>query len=419
MAVGTPPRYRILFVDDEPRVLSGLRRMLRPLRHRWDMTFVDSPVEALKRVIAEPFDVIVADMKMPKLTGARLLEEIKKRRPETTRIILSGETEREHILGALGTVHQFLAKPCDTETVRKTIERAHRLRERLQSPRLAGLLGSIDSLPSPPAHFTDLVAALEAPDTDVDVVCDKLCRDPALVARVLRLVNSALFGLRQEVTDLRRAVTLLGFDVVRSLAVSTKVLANYRELPVDAIDFESAWEHAIDVANRAKRLAVARAAPEAVVQQAFLGGLLHDTGKLAFAVGLGPRYAEVLALARTESCRLDEAERRLLGADHAEIGGCLLALWSLPDSIVDVVSHHHHPQPLADGEHFEAAVCVHAANILSHLETEPAATPRGLVTASEWSHLEAVGLAEEVRTAMAPAAASGATARGAQQGQGN
>ena len=104
---------RLLFVDDEAMVLSGLRRALHGMRAEWDMHFVDGAEAALKILDEMPFDVVVSDMRMPKMDGAQLLERVKMRHPDVIRMVLSGQSSRAAVLRSLAPAHQFLSKPCD------------------------------------------------------------------------------------------------------------------------------------------------------------------------------------------------------------------------------------------------------------------------------------------------------------------
>lgn len=114
---------RILFVDDEPMVLSGLQRMLRPMREQWDMEFANSGAEALAVLDKAPFDAIVSDMRMPVMNGAQLLAEVAQRHSQTVRFILSGQADQDLILQCVGTAHQFLSKPCEPETLKTAVSR--------------------------------------------------------------------------------------------------------------------------------------------------------------------------------------------------------------------------------------------------------------------------------------------------------
>lgn len=121
----------VLFVDDEPLVLKGLARMLYPLRSEWQMTFVDSGSQALETMSAAPFDVLVTDMRMPGMSGSVLLAEVSNRHPDVIRIVLSGMCDREEALSSVAGAHQFLAKPCDADLLKKAVERALTVRNDL------------------------------------------------------------------------------------------------------------------------------------------------------------------------------------------------------------------------------------------------------------------------------------------------
>ncbi len=120
---------RILFVDDEPQVLHGLRRLLRPMRDKWAMHFATSAARALELQEAERFDVVVSDIRMPDMDGVELLERIRQTAPDTVRIALSGHSEPKELLRAAGTVHRYLTKPCRPNELRATIERTRALRQ--------------------------------------------------------------------------------------------------------------------------------------------------------------------------------------------------------------------------------------------------------------------------------------------------
>lgn len=121
---------RVLFVDDEPHILSGLQRMLRPLRHEWTMIFAEGVPAALEALDRGTFDVVVTDMRMPGMSGAQLLAEIGRRSPQVAGIVLSGQTDPEQARQLADTPHDFLAKPCDAEVLKKAIGRACRSDEK-------------------------------------------------------------------------------------------------------------------------------------------------------------------------------------------------------------------------------------------------------------------------------------------------
>ena len=153
---------RILFVDDEPRVLEGQRRMLYSLRNQWDMKFVSSGAEALQCLTESPFGVMVTDVRMPGMNGVELLQEVVKRHPQVIRLVLSGTADIELTLQCVSLSHQYLLKPCDSQTLRATVQRAFCLRVLLHNPALRGLIAQLQSLPSIPAVYGELLDVLRS-----------------------------------------------------------------------------------------------------------------------------------------------------------------------------------------------------------------------------------------------------------------
>ncbi len=353
---------RILFVDDEPMVLTGLRRMLRGLRNEWDMTFLPSGEAALGELEDSPCDVIVSDMRMPGMDGVQLLTKIKKSHPNTVRIALSGHADMEMVLECIGATHQYLAKPCDAETVKATIDRACTLRDLLNDETLQSLVTEMGSLPSLPTLYTEVMEAVrdEKPLTDIGEIIGK---DVAMTAKVLKVVNSAFFGLSRHVESPAQAAAILGIDAVRSLVLSAKVFSS-----VDtgaALDIEQLWDHSARVAALAKALAKDNGQPRKIIDYSQMAGMLHDIGRLVLASQFDDKYAQVLQLEKDSGRPNWECENEVFGQTHNEVGAYLLGLWGLPNPIVEAAAFHHAPARGA-GETFSPLTAVYLANELSH-----------------------------------------------------
>ena len=156
-------KKQILFVDDEPNVLHALRRMLRYMREEWNMDFVGSGEEALEALTKERYDVVVSDIRMPKMDGVQLFTEVKSRYPQIIRIALSGQSDQEVVLRSVGSTHQFLAKPCDADTLKAVIERSSTLHDLLSDESLKQLVTRLASLPSLPSLYIEIVDELKSP----------------------------------------------------------------------------------------------------------------------------------------------------------------------------------------------------------------------------------------------------------------
>ena len=183
--MGTDPQvYReasmplkVLFVDDEPRVLEGLGRILRPLRQEWDMHFARSGAEALDRLAQSEFHVLVTDVRMPDMDGVELLTKVRQHYPQVLRIVLTGQCGPKAGLQVVRMAHRQLSKPCDPDELRTTVQRIFALRELLGRADLLSLLSQLESVPSMPEMYTAVVEELESAKPSLQRVGEIIARD--------------------------------------------------------------------------------------------------------------------------------------------------------------------------------------------------------------------------------------------------
>jgi putative nucleotidyltransferase with HDIG domain len=330
---------RILFVDDEPKVLEGLQRMLYPLRKEWHMEFVCNGREALRRLAESEFQVLVTDMRMPEMPGPELLAEVHRLHPQMVRIVLSGTADRGMALDSVALAHQYLAKPCDAKTLRGTVDRALSLRVTLENPELRRLIASIHSLPSVPSLYLKVIELLKCPDSSAADIGRVIAQDLSMSAKVLQLVNSAFFGIGRRIADPAEAVAYLGIDTVRSLVLTVSAFSQFEGKTHNGFCIEQLRDHSVAVASLAREIAKSLALAKAQVDDSFTGGLMHDVGKLVLACNFPDRYREIAQASDARAAR--QAEIRIFGADHSAVGAYLLWLWGLPESVTEVVACHH------------------------------------------------------------------------------
>ncbi len=352
---------RILFVDDEPRILDALRRMLRPLRESWDMIFVSGGEAALQAFEVQAFDVVVSDMRMPGMDGAHLLYLIALRYPGTVRVVLSGHTEVEAAIRAVPVAHQFIMKPCEAATLQQVIDRACQLRDLLASPILREVVGGVDMLPPVPSAYAALGHELANPESAITDIAAIVERDSSLGAKVLHLANSAFFGPRRQISSALQATSLLGTRLIRNLVLSHEIFGAGGVLLSPALDRELEQTHALWVASLAARMI----GDQRVAEDAFTAGMLHDVGKLVLASRLPDGYRANLETSRASGEPLYQVETRCHGVSHAQVGAYLLGLWGLPFPIVGAVAGHHSPT-LNGALGLELTEAVHLADALVH-----------------------------------------------------
>lgn len=382
-----PARLNVLFVDDDPLILQGLQRMLRPMRNEWSMTFVESGSSALETMKNDAFHVVVSDMRMPGMNGAQLLSEIKNRYPRTVRLILSGHADKDMILQCVGTAHQFLVKPSDPETIRTAISRATAFNASKKSDRIRQLAVEMEKLPSIPSVYTEMVEKLKKEDVSIDEVGSVIEKDPSITAKLLKLVNSAFFGLCRQVSSPSDAAAYLGIDTMKALVLGVNAFESLSGTKIPDFSIESVWAHSLRVAGTARRIVESENVPRVYFDESFVAGLLHDLGKVVLAVNSPAEYELVHQRSTSEEKPLFVIEEEIFGANHADVAGYILNLWGLPSRVVDAITHHHQPE-LSVSTGIDPLLAVHLANAITHAKdrrTYAELTLRG-------DYLETIGL---------------------------
>jgi putative nucleotidyltransferase with HDIG domain len=333
---------RILFVDDEPLLLSGLRRSLRPLRKEWAAAYAAGGEEALAMLVQERFDVIVTDMRMPGMDGAALLNEVMRRYPDMLRLVLSGQSDLESVVKSAGVTHQYLSRPCSIEVMRDAVNRAVALHQLLADSALKQLLSRLHSIPSVPPLYVELMAAVKSNEATLEKVSAIIQKDMGMSAKVLQLANSAL-GAAGRMTSTADAVVFLGLDAIRTLLLTLHAFSEFRPSAGSTFCMQSLWRHSLATGALAERIIQTLPADGGAHGSMRMIGLLHDVGRLVLAANLPETFERGCGLAAEKRVPHWDAEREVFGATHAEVGAYLIGLWGLPEQIVEAVAYHHSP----------------------------------------------------------------------------
>jgi HD-like signal output (HDOD) protein/CheY-like chemotaxis protein len=337
-------KKRILFVDDDPSILAGLQLLLYKERTRWEMKFANGGEPALAELRAKPFDVVVSDMRMPGMDGATFLNIVKDSFPATARIMLSGHAEREAIFRALPALHQLLSKPCDEAILRAAIERGLNRSTAGDDGPIGAMIGRVTHLPTAPAVYSALVLLVESATADIGEYAALVRRDPALVAKILQLVNSAYFGASQT-TSVDQAVGRLGIEQLRELVRKGSLFVS---ADADANSVCKLQVEATRIAALTRRFDVDVTDREPI----YTAALLSHVGEVALLAGA--------SLDASTEIVDNSSELERLGIAPNEVGASLLELWGLPTSIVDIVRYRHQPHR-APEKLRTAAAAVHVA----------------------------------------------------------
>jgi HD-like signal output (HDOD) protein len=184
-----------------------------------------------------------------------------------------------------------------------------------------------------------------------------------MTAKLLKIVNSAFFGLRRTIASPHEAVSYLGIDTVKGLVLVNAIFEGAEPLATRHLTIEGLWRHSLDVANGAKAIALTQGADRHQVELAFVGGILEDVGILVLAANFPEAYDRCAEILRTETVMLTTLELEEFAVTHAEVGAYLLGLWGLPAPVLKVVSLHHSPHLLTEPG-FGPELAVYAADVL-------------------------------------------------------
>jgi HD-like signal output (HDOD) protein len=227
---------------------------------------------------------------------------------------------------------------------------------------LQDIVQKTSDLPTMPAAALAVMREAESATGTALTVAGHLSQDQALTTRVLRLANSAYYGLQRQVMDLQEAVVVLGMRSVKNLAM---VAATYpwlsKPLKGYALGPREMWTHSFGVAVGAQTVAKKARLPE--VDAMFTAGLVHNMGKVALSIWLENKIPAMLALANRDNLTFDQVERKLLGYDHAEVGAFMAEQWNLPKPLIQAIRYHHEPNACPEPNNI--VDCVHIGDFLT------------------------------------------------------
>jgi HD-like signal output (HDOD) protein/ActR/RegA family two-component response regulator len=383
-------KQKILFVDGETLELKDLMNKLAARPHPWELLYARNGLEALGVLDKTSCDAVVADLRLPDMSGDQLLGQVMKQFPQVHRVALADLADLQSLLRCVGNVYQFLTKPCDAERLQVVLNRAFALDFWLPNPTARKLIGSMPQLPSPASLYAPVVRELQSAAASPESVGALIAQDPAMTTRVLQLANSTASGPPTDEADPVHAVKALGIATTKAMLLLSHTYANFSALGGSGFSVESLWRHSQETGRLAAWIAQYEHADGATIQQAATAGLLHDLGKLALAANLPDQFRQVPKLVGADNLPWWRAEQQVFGATHGEVGGWLLGIWGLPMPVVEAVALHHHPVRFLSGA-FSPLAAVHVANAFLHADSLDRA--QGMVEAE---YLRASGLEKKL-----------------------
>ncbi len=354
----------ILFIDQDKNILNSLKRLLR--KKKWKLFFTDNGNEGIAILSKNKINLVVADIRMPEMDGFKLFADLKKQYPNTTRIVLSGYTEQESVTKALTNkvAQEIIFKPWDDKSLIKSIKKALKLGNS-KSVQISEIKKIINSMSGLPSNIVEIVSEFQSNhEIDIDRVSQLIAEEPSISAHLLQWANSSVFGQSSKVVSIDRAAILIGLDMLKGLILSMGVSNSLPTFP----DHKHLNQKTLNLHHRncaiiAKHLITIAFNDKQLIEMAFIGGLLHDIGKIVQAVYLRDTFIEIIDFAANSNLTYCQSEKKLHKLNHSKIGHFLAEWWNLPDFLCDVIRFHHAPWKYKNS-HTEVIAAVHIANAL-------------------------------------------------------
>ncbi|UFS70610.1 HDOD domain-containing protein [Geomonas sp. RF6] len=224
------------------------------------------------------------------------------------------------------------------------------------------IVQDISTIHSLPMFYSQLSEVMDHPRSSIGDVAKVISEDQGLTARILKLANSPLFGYFSRIDTITKAVTIIGVQQVRDLALALSVMDVFTGIPEDLVNMEQFWRHSIATGLAARILATTQR--EANLERFFVAGILHDIGRLVMYVRIPELALELLERCRATGTLLHKAETELLSFTHADVAGALLRHWKIPPGVAEPVACHHSCR--SAGQYPREASILHFADIIAH-----------------------------------------------------
>jgi len=350
----------ILLAITDPQTLVDINQALGA---EWETTSVASEADALAQLERRSFDALLVDFNLGSLDASELLNQTLDKRPETIRFLLAYEADLALVAAKVLGAHHILPKPIEPASLKSRIENGVSDSNSDQSD--SDTATDIVAAPTMPSVYSEVLKALDLPDVTSEQVGEIIGGDEALTIEVLRLTKSTYLGLPSDITDPIEAVESLGLEAVKALVMALRFLAERSNTKPGYLSLDQIWQHSKNVAQIARDLVLFETKDRKLASQALAAGLLHDLGKVVLVTNFDDLYGRVHSLARKQPVPLWDIEKEMFGANHGEIGACMVGMWNLPSAIVEAAAFHHEP-PLGEHEELTPLAAVHIANVLEH-----------------------------------------------------
>ncbi|MGQ7844602.1 HDOD domain-containing protein [Granulosicoccus sp. 3-233] len=320
----------ILIVDSDTNAGQEACQALAAERPDWTVEHADSGSKTLQLIAAavgsKAIDVIVCEANLKDMASFDLLEQIRVENEQTIRLTLTANADTEAVLGNARANQRFLLKPFCAAHLATTIERSMRLRQSMQADNLKKYMSSVSSIPAIPAIYDQMMQELSSPHSSLLKVGEIVESDTGLTLTVLKVVNSAFYGINKRVESVGQAVTLLGVHLIKNITLTTKVFARFDGSTLSASRLSQLNSEAMRIGALCNQFARYARLPRSSVDHCQIAGMMSNVGELVTAV-------------QKQNAVLDGSLSPEL------VGASILHGWFMPDAVVEAVALQNESPP--------------------------------------------------------------------------
>lgn len=364
-------KHQICFVGFSGKELESLQNAASGGTALLECSFCEDGETALVQLTAQPYQAIVANMRLKGMNGAELLREAASCCPRACRIVVGNLADQEFIVNCIGETHQFISAPWQASEIITIVERSLALDSWISNDALRAFVPRLGKLPGLPATYFEVLKRAESPNATVESIGEIIARDPALTARLLQMVNSVACGLEHKVTSPMEAVSILGLEAIKSLVLCLQVFDRTMSRELPGLSMNALWRESFMVANYAAKIALAQSQNSHLSGDAYTAGLLHRIGQIVVAANLGTEYGTLLEAAREKKASVALEEKQRWGVTSDQVGAYLLGVWGLPLPLVEAVALYQNPRAASTRE-FSVLTAVHVAAVMACEESQRA-----------------------------------------------
>ncbi len=359
---------KILIADKNNAFLESIRNALSIIEEGWQLRTVLDGNEAFTSLQTENADIVVANLDLPKISGDKLLANVKREFPNSLRFLIHEQADKGTLSKGTGLAHLYIERPIAPETLVQEIRHVLNTQLKIRRKEVVDIVRDTKQLHVNTEPMQQLLKTADDPNCDIDDFAPVIMQHPTAVATILQVANTAFLGAGGRVETIEEALQFLGMDFVRNLAITELAKKQLCLSPGLQEIANAVLKHCIETSHCG--LQMRKFGVDAKQIQTLCSiTLLHDLGKLVLLANKKEEYADLMGRSIENSRPLWHLEQAIFGCDHAAIGAFLFAMWGLPENIVRATAWHHEPAQFASNK-FCYVTLLHFANCAAHVKNE-------------------------------------------------